>query len=258
VWNKPHYFFRPSQLVRRFRSGDGPVALPWGHELNVDPRESLGAGIARTGVHELSVTETIWRLLDPDDLAVDAGANYGYMTSLMSARAGRVVAFEPHPEVCETLRQNAAAWPNVEVREVALSYRAGMAHLSVSSCFTENMGTATLGSEGIPIRTERLDSLGEIDLLKLDVEGHEADVLCAAPQIRDVIFEDHDYPGPAAGLLVGRGYHIFAIVQRFTGARLVAPDTAQPHGWDAPNYLATRNEERARRRLSARGWQALR
>src|SRR4051812_45060416 len=89
--NKPHYVFRPTQLGRRFagvfrRRTSGPqvVRLPWGLDLNVLPDEAIGASIARTGVFELHVSETIWRLLDRGELAVDVGANIGYMTSLMA------------------------------------------------------------------------------------------------------------------------------------------------------------------------------
>src|SRR6185369_9299739 len=113
---KPHYLFRPSQGARRllrwaFPSPPGPVllTLPWGLPIEVDTREDIGRAIWSLGLYDLAVSETLWRLLAPGDLSVDAGANIGYMTSIMALRtgpSGSVLAFEPHPEVFRRLTEN--------------------------------------------------------------------------------------------------------------------------------------------------------
>ena len=79
----------------------------------------------------------------------------------------------------------------------------------------EGRGEAGPGSFEVP--TDTLDGLtgadGQIDLLKLDVEGHEAAVLHGATgllgrgAVRDIIFEEHaPYPSPTTRLLEGQGY----------------------------------------------------
>jgi FkbM family methyltransferase len=263
--NKPWFAYRPAQLIRRLRVPDADscdVALPWGHVIEVCPREAIGSSIARTGVFELAISELIARLLKHDDLAVDAGANIGYMTSLMSSRARRVVAFEPHPVVYSRLQRNAARWPdNIEIRQVALSDRPGEATLVVGDVFEANMGTASIGDgPGLRVRTERLDELvaGPIGLLKLDVEGHELSVLQGAglDRVRDVVFEEQGpLPTPVTAMLEESGFTVFGLAQRFRGVELTEPGVAGPI-WDAPTYLATRDPSRARRCVG-RGWTVL-
>jgi protein-L-isoaspartate O-methyltransferase len=105
--SKPQYLFRPSQIIRRFRAGD-VVRTPW-CEMQVGD-DSLGRGIARMGVHELAVSEVIWRLSEGDDLALDVGANIGYFTGLLAQRVGEVIALEPNPLLWPILTQNVARW----------------------------------------------------------------------------------------------------------------------------------------------------
>src|ERR687886_1998553 len=96
--DKPEYFFRPTQLIQRLRqhlihktpSGEfEKIRLPWGVDIRVRPTETIGSSICRLGVYDLTVSEVIWRLLEPGEQAVDVGANIGYMTSLMAARVGK-------------------------------------------------------------------------------------------------------------------------------------------------------------------------
>jgi FkbM family methyltransferase len=171
---KPHYLWRPRQAARRLRqvlSGAPPrkvvVELPWGLPLAVDAGEDVGGAIWRLGLYDLAVSETLWRLIEPGDVAIDAGANLGYMTSIMALRAGaggRVLAFEPHPDVCRRLRDNVAAFQErcpslapIEVAASALGERAGDGFLDCGTYFAANQGTARLtdqeGALRIPVTT---------------------------------------------------------------------------------------------------------
>ena len=146
--------------------------------------------IATSRVYDPVVSETLYRLTEPGDFAVDVGANIGYMTGAMAARAGRsghVVAFEPHPDVFRDLEFNVESWnemaaATVQTRRLALSDHAGVGALSTDSAET-NFGLATLepSIQGQSERVEvaRLDALGfeRIDLLKIDAQGYEGNVL---------------------------------------------------------------------------------
>ena len=69
----------------------------------------MGRDIWKTGVHEVGITEVIWRLLNPGAIAVDGGAHIGYFTTLMATRTerkGQVFAFEPHPDLFRVLEHN--------------------------------------------------------------------------------------------------------------------------------------------------------
>jgi FkbM family methyltransferase len=291
--NKPYFVFRPSQALRRLqmalRNDTGPrvASLPCGLEIEVEPEEAIGSAIARTGVFELAVSEVICRLIEPGELAIDVGANIGHMTALMAVHAGptgRILAFEPHPEVYARLRRNVDCWSRrdrtalVEAHELALSDRIGGAELLLDAAFEHNMGTATLSNgaprgdatASIPVRVTRLDNvLGpelSVGVLKIDVEGHESDVLKGADQlfvsgrVRDVLFEEHrTLPTPSTEILVRHGYKIFGLHQRLLGVALVEPSSRSARApWDAPTFLATRDPQRAHRRLGRKGWWALR
>ena len=67
--------------------------------------------------------------------ALDIGANKGiYCFWMLRAvgRAGRVVAFEPQPEMAEAIRQKQArfGWTNIEIINVALSDAEGTLNLA--------------------------------------------------------------------------------------------------------------------------------
>src|SRR5881394_3664503 len=70
--------------------------------------------------------------------ALDIGANKGiYCFWMLRAvgRSGRVVAFEPQPEMAETIRQKQARfdWANLEIINVALSDTEGKSNLARDS-----------------------------------------------------------------------------------------------------------------------------
>jgi FkbM family methyltransferase len=135
--------------------------------------------------------------LRPGETVVDGGAHVG-MVSLLAAHAvgptGRVLAFEPNPEIYKRLRwhveENKLA--QVTTFPFALSNEAGSAVLQVPT--TGNTGAATLGQlvprqQGPNVRQfaietrvgdELFPSLALPDapmFIKLDVEGHELHLL---------------------------------------------------------------------------------
>lgn len=288
---RPEYVFRPSQIIRRlafeFRSAQPDyenVLLPWGLPLRIQPGEQIGSAIRRLGVHDLSASECVARLIDPGETAIDAGANVGQMTSLMAMRSGprgTVIAFEPHPGVFQDLAHNLAMWRNmpglapIDARRMALSDHDGTAVLSIPTSFNGNHGIASLESNRDPAREvekcevqiARLDTLvtagRHIGLLKIDVEGHELKVLMGAGrllatgQLRDIVFEDFDAPPtPAARLLESHGYTVYRIGNSLFGPHLVPAATPIGQGLhDSSNYLATREPQRTAARVAKRGWE---
>jgi FkbM family methyltransferase len=119
----------------------------------------------------------------------------------------------------------------------------------------------------IDVRTVRLaDELeSPVGVMKLDVEHHElaalrgAEPLLAQGLIRDVLFEEHrPPPTPVTALLEEHGYTVLGLRQGTIGPLLSTPAQAYSKQlWDPPALLATRDPERARRRLRRRGWVSL-
>jgi FkbM family methyltransferase len=280
--NKPYYAFRPSQLLRHAKwsvasQRDAHVRLPWGLPIRARTDEAIGRAIARTGLYDLCTTETLFRLTDLGEVAIDAGANIGHMTSVLAVsvgRNGRVEAFEPHPAVFSELSDNVARWRDAPIGEVklnqlALSDRAGAGILRVTNEFNTNRGIATLDIErregGIDVPLARLDELvhDQVGLMKLDVEGHElavlngSEALLGEGKIRDIVFEQHgEVRTDLTRLLESYGFTLFSIDQRFLGPWVHPPPSAGS-SWEPPTYLATRDPGRALRRLLPRGWSCL-
>jgi FkbM family methyltransferase len=284
--NRPYYLFRPAQLLTRLRTrerdGAGPHLLraAWGSQLYCWP-DSLGRAVARTGVYDLVVAETLARLCDPGETAVDAGANVGLMSNLLAHAAGprgRVVCFEPHPLILQTLSRNVELWATdaalapVELRRAAVSVSGGTLPLTIDpETFAYNKGTASLqaGAQGEAsyVATVRLDEelTGPIGVMKLDVEMHELQALEGARSlltgklVRDIVFEEHEAPPtPVTELLRSHGYTILGVRQALSGPIASAPtDAYRRQLWDPPALLATSDPERAEERLRRRGWLCL-
>jgi FkbM family methyltransferase len=130
-------------------------------------------------------------LLRPGDTAIDIGAHKGVYTYWMSrlvGPAGRVVAYEPQPDLARFLRAGLSGprLRNVELRTVALSDSAGVARLSIPVEGSQRVvGQATLeagdaSAIAVDVETRRLDDeslQAPVGLVKCDVEGHELKVL---------------------------------------------------------------------------------
>ena len=283
---KPEYVYRPKQLclrvVRGFRRETSfeDLRLPWGSSIYVHPDHHVGRAIWHLGLYDLTVTEALWRLVDSGELAVDIGANIGYMTGVMAFRVGaggRVVAFEPQPAVYKKLVRNVERWKAslgalIDTYQVATSDHAGQELLGVPDDSEENSGLASLNiSPDVTLKyhvpVSRLDDMLDerVGVLKIDVEGYEFTALTGAidllrnHRIRDVIFEEHAvYPTPTTRLLESLGYTVFNLGANLWGLNINAASEKTTHRpWEPRSCLATINPSRALKRMEERGWQTL-
>ena len=124
---------------------------------------------------------------------VDAGANIGFFTLRQMMRFGsdlKLIAFEPDPQTYERLQRNVdriRAHTRSDIRLVnsALDEHVGEAKF-VRDASVESHVVEAADARSITVRLDTLDSvveregLEQIDLLKIDVEGHEMKVLAGA------------------------------------------------------------------------------
>lgn len=126
----------------------------------------------------------------PDDgVLADVGANWGYFPLFLAARPsfrGRVLAVEPFPASATALEGVISATDTrhlVEPVAVALGAAPGTATMS-EELFTGNNRISGEGALAVPVDTlDRLadaQGLARLDLLKIDVEGAEAEVIQGA------------------------------------------------------------------------------
>jgi FkbM family methyltransferase len=287
---KPWYVWRPSQIAQRVinaltttPSGYHPVQVAWGASLLADGRKSIGHSIRTTGVYDLAVSETLARLIQPGDTVVDAGANIGYMSALAAMAAGptgRLISFEPHPDLFPILEQNIeragkqASIAKAELNPLALGGEPGEARLELPDAMDQNDGVATIRGTGaatsksVMVRVTTLDEMipaATINVMKLDVEGFEIEVLKGARRamrdgrLRHVVFEDHVGPeSDVARLLRAEGYHLFSL--GWTLRRLVvepAESGSRATAYEAPSYFASIDPNAASKLAAERGWRCL-
>lgn len=266
------------------------VSLPWGCTLDVRPTEYIGRRLVISGIFDLCVSEVLWRLLGPGHHAVDVGANIGYMSSIMAARVGKnglVTAFEPHPELYRELVENVHRWergplslPEIMLNNCAASNKSGEARLEIPKRFAGNRGLCSLvssmessqESDYCTVQSHRLDDVlrdhKPIQLLKIDVEGHELEVLQGCSrliqdrEIVNIIFEDLGGSNSASASYLGEaGYELFYLGKRFSGLEVGLFDRkTEEHNREHPegaSYLATLESDRALLQLGKKGWSIL-
>jgi len=174
---------------------------------------------------EAAVYAAARSLLRPGDTVVDAGANIGAFSVLAArlvAPSGRLIAIEMMPGTAARLRSNLDLnGVQAEVVETALASTSG--RIVVAAIDPAKGGQATLAlahtldrpqTLSVVTRTldEVLEGVGDIALLKLDIEGAEIDALAGAAAVLRrtdaIIFEELDDSGPTAAVLAHAGFTV--------------------------------------------------
>jgi len=198
-WIKRIPVIAPAQrwLVDRALSG-----APFVHTISTGPAAGLRFEIMLpddkaiwTGMFETEFSTALRNGTRPGDICYDIGSYRGYMSGVMAlAGARQVVAFEPLPGNIAALHKFVSlnATLPIQVQEIAVGNSDGEVQFSVMA--DPSMGklaTSTFQSEAefeqsLTVQMQRLDTLvfeqglPLPDVIKIDVEGAEADVLKGA------------------------------------------------------------------------------
>lgn len=125
-------------------------------------------------------------LCDRRRISFDVGANWGQYAGALKDLSAGVIACEPIPELARFLRRSYGR--AIRVEQTALSNKTGIAEFVVQSDWSySSLGgpSASNGRKRLPVPLKTLDSLaGEpVGFIKVDVEGHEEEVLEGAANV---------------------------------------------------------------------------
>jgi FkbM family methyltransferase len=187
--------YRAAHVVGKVRVAPFLMRLPARAGSQVflcDLRDSISREVCFTGLYEPQETRLFDALLRPGMRVVDAGAHWGYFTLLCANRvgaSGRVLSLEPDERLVDLLRANVEANGLTQVtciRAAAASAR-GTAAFAAFRESDGNWGLSRIAPAGLAadfeVETVSLDELvagergGVVDVVKIDVEGAEADVI---------------------------------------------------------------------------------
>lgn len=155
--------------------------------VRVDDRD-IGGAIAAGGNYEPHVAAVIHENLQTGDYFLDVGANVGFFTLFAASRvgpSGKVFAVEPMDKNLQLLYASTAKnkFTNIEVFPFAASSDKAILPI-VTDAGTSNALVQTVASTkqiATYAAARTLDSmtseLGRLDLMKIDVEGHEVSAL---------------------------------------------------------------------------------
>jgi FkbM family methyltransferase len=177
----------PGSAIRRMRGGYDMLLYP--------QADSLELRMFSDRTYEAATLALFDAVLRHGDTMVDVGANIGLMTihaARLVGSAGAIVALEPHPVYFRRLVDNINrnSLNNVDARQLAAGSGPGFRELFDVPSINIGRSTLILPSEDFQsaglVSVRRLDDILEglrlerIRMLKIDVEGFEAEVIRGA------------------------------------------------------------------------------
>lgn len=185
--------FRPGKFL--FKG-----VVRYGNDLliNVDTSSYVEWDIFFRGQYERKVIDFFKNILKEDSVAIDAGAYIGTHTLVMGrlvGGTGRVLAFEPHPDIRNKLMDNIKLnnLNNIKIFGSALSDKEGKMNLFSYSDRMLDKGTSSLyelndleGSFEVPVLTmDKVaadEKLNRLDLVKIDTRGSDFPIIKGAAE----------------------------------------------------------------------------
>jgi FkbM family methyltransferase len=236
-----------------------------GYTVAAPLSDEVGRSIYYFGDLDRKITWVCSRLVKPNDIVLDIGANLGLLSFVLSRLVGpngQVHSFEPNPTMVSYIRQAIVrnGVKNIALYPFALGAAPDHLQLSIPAL---NAGAASLlparwqGEDStnvtVPVRTLssiiREQRIGHIRLIKMDVEGFEPEVIRGAADAFTadppdaILFELNDSAPnadhPTMLALNEFGYDYFSLPRKFVRmhARELDIQKENPIGH---NYVAAR------------------
>lgn len=179
----------PYLLMKFNVSKHASTKLFFGEEMRVVTDELVSKALISFSYTEQALTALIVKMVKGDSVFMDIGTHFGYEALLVSqiveAGKGRIFCFEPNPYSYRIAEFNLKRYPQIELVNAGISSSSGNGFLEKTSA--DNVAFAKLSTEGnndsyavqLVSLNDFCDShkIKEIDFVKVDVEGHEMDIL---------------------------------------------------------------------------------
>lgn len=173
-----------------YRTHGHTTTSVFGNQLSYHAQDKgVSIELAVYRVHEPRTSRLLAESLQLGMTVVDIGCNIGYYALLEAQRVGptgKVIAIEPEPENARLFLHNLQAngYHNVVFHQVAISDRNGTFALRVSKKSNRHsLNSVPWPTIDLPVSVCTLDSLlakdppESVDLVRMDLEGHEVAVL---------------------------------------------------------------------------------
>ena len=173
-----------------------------GNRYLIDPLDCvMGPELIIHRQWEADISALLLSAARPDLIFADVGANFGYFTCLLGSRigaggGGRVISIEPNPACAALLRRNVEInWSMcpIDLLECAVGDKSGRLKLYVPDNHSANgyLGDADnldwTHFPAVEVDVRPLDDIVppelRLDVMKVDVEGHEYAVFAGARRI---------------------------------------------------------------------------
>lgn len=179
-------------------------------------------------IDELIILSFYWANRGRCKRVLDLGANLGLHSIILSRCATEILAYEPDPQHFELSQRNLLSNKCTNVRPVNAAVSSKPGEMEFIRVIDNTTGSHLAGSkanpygplEKFPVQVEAIQPLIEwADLIKLDVEGHESEVLLATSR--------ENWSNTDALIEVGSEDNASAIYEHFTtiGVRLFSQKT---------------------------------
>lgn len=173
------------KLLDKFQKTSGKDFAP----IAIFNSDAIGKHIITDGFYEAAaldcIKRSVFEKIKNQRTCLDIGANIGNHSLFFSYFFKSIISFEPNPRAFLLLQANAMLNYNIKPINLGLSSKAGK---GIASIGLQNIGGASLNikrnnSIDVEFSLEILDdfvknnSIEDIDFIKIDVEGHEIEVL---------------------------------------------------------------------------------
>lgn len=198
------------------------VPLPGGLKVRCHPHSTVASAVLYYGLPDPAEMRFVMAYLDEGDEFVDVGANVGVYSLLACTVPGvRALALEPSEPAATRAAENLelnGLQDRVALVRAAAGDHEGVARLTAGRDAMNALveaGGETGETEEVPLRT--LDALaaehgfGKVALVKVDVEGWEAEVLAGASGLlshrRPALIVEANDPAALEAVRERHGYH---------------------------------------------------